>query len=188
MISSMIPRLSVGSLISDVIRVPATVGDSWTSTNALAARPPRKSIAPQREKIVKRQIVRTASPYEVSESFARAVVFDNWVYVSQCAGIVYDTQELPSTVEGQTNQALDNVENALKAAGASFGDVVRRMVMIPNVDHAEQIMGIVGERFRGLNPTNVVFCTPLGAPQYLLEIEVTAYRGIGSAETETITI
>lgn len=137
---------------------------------------------------MKRQLVRTASPYEVSESFARAVVVDNWVYVSQCAGIVYDTQELPTTVEGQTNQALDNVENALRAAGASLADVVRRMVIIPNVDDAAQIMGIVGERFRGLNPSNVVFCSPLGAPQYLLEIEVTAYRGLGDAETQTITI
>lgn len=135
-----------------------------------------------------RQLVRTSSPYEVSESFARAVVVDDWVYVSQCAGVDYDTQILPEGVAEQTNLSLDNVTRALEAAGATLADVVRRQVMIPNVDHAVEVMRIVGDRFRGLNPANVVFCTPLGAPQYLVEIEVIAHRGIGAAKTETITI
>ncbi|AOY74265.1 endoribonuclease (plasmid) [Arthrobacter sp. ZXY-2] len=133
-----------------------------------------------------RTLVRTSSPYEDKESFARAVVIGDWIYVSQCAGIDYDSQELPSTAAEQTTLSIDNVERALKAVGSSLNDVVRRQVMIPNVDQAEEIMAIVGERFRDASPSNVVFCSPLGAPQYLVEIEVTAYRGIGSAETETI--
>jgi enamine deaminase RidA (YjgF/YER057c/UK114 family) len=135
---------------------------------------------------MKRTLVRTSSPYEVSESFARAVVIGDWIYVSQCAGINYDTQELPATAAEQTTLSIDNVERALKAVGSSLNDVVRRQVMIPNVEQAEEIMGIVGERFRDANPSNVVFCSPLGAPQYLVEIEVIAHRGISGAETETI--
>jgi enamine deaminase RidA (YjgF/YER057c/UK114 family) len=137
---------------------------------------------------MKRQLVRTSNPVEVTETFARAVVIENWVYVSMCAGLDYNTQELPATVEGQTNLALDNVTRALEAVGASLDDVVRRVVVIPNVEHAAEVMAIVGERFRGTSPANVVLCSPLGAPQFLVEIEVTAYRGIGAAETETIKI
>jgi enamine deaminase RidA (YjgF/YER057c/UK114 family) len=137
---------------------------------------------------ITRKLVRTSSPYEERESFARAVVVGDWVYVSQCAGIDYDSQVLPDTVEGQTNLSLDNLTRALEAAGATLADVVRRQVMIPNVEHAEEVMRIVGERFKGLKPANVVFCTPLGAPQYLVEIEVTAYRGIGAVEAETVTV
>lgn len=133
-----------------------------------------------------RTLVRTSSPYEERESFARAVVVGDWIYVSQCAGINYDTRELPTTAAEQTRMSIDNVERALKAVGSSLNDVVRRQVMIPNVDLAEEIMAIVGERFRDANCSNVVFCSPLGAPQLLVEVEVTAYRGISGAETETI--
>src|SRR6476661_7093896 len=101
---------------------------------------------------MKRTLVRTSSPYEVNESFARAVVIGDWIYVSQCAGINYDTREMPSTAAGQTKLSIDNVERALKAVGSSLNDVVRRQVMIPNVDQAEEIMGIVGERFRDASP------------------------------------
>lgn len=135
---------------------------------------------------MKRTLVRTSSPYEVNESFARAVVVGDWIYVSQCAGINYDTREMPSTAAEQTTLSIDNVERALKAVGSSLNDVVRRQVMIPNVDQAEEIMSIVGERFRDASPSNVVFCSPLGAAKYLVEIEVIAHRGISAAETEVI--
>lgn len=137
---------------------------------------------------MKRQLISTSSPYEVSESFARAVVVGDWIFVSNSTGTDYDTQVLPTTVEGQTNGALDNVARALAAAGASLSDVVRRQVVIPHVENTEEVMAIIGERFKGLRPTNTVLCSPLGDPRYLVEVEVTAYRGSGTAETEMITI
>jgi enamine deaminase RidA (YjgF/YER057c/UK114 family) len=147
------------------------------------------SSSPQnKEKLMKRQLVHTASPYEVSESFARAVVVGDWVFVSNSTGYDYDTQVLPDTLEGQTNGALDNVSRALAAAGASLDDVVRRQVISPHPEHTAEVMDIVAERFRGASPTNTVLCSPLADPRYLVEVEVVAYRGSGSAETETIRI
>jgi enamine deaminase RidA (YjgF/YER057c/UK114 family) len=137
---------------------------------------------------MKRQLVRTSHPIEVSESFARAVVVGDWVFVSNCAGVNYDTRVLPTTVEAQTKQALDNVTSVLEAVGASLGDVVRRLVVIPNAENAAEVMAIVAERFRGASPANTVLCSPLGIAELLVEIEVTAVRGLGAAETETITI
>lgn len=137
---------------------------------------------------MKRQLVRTGSAFEVSESFARAVAVGDWIYVSNTSGRNYETKEMSTTLEGQTNQALDNISNALESLGSSLKDVVRRQVVIPNVEDAAAVMAIVGERFRGLSPTSTVLCSPLGAAHFIVEIEVTAYRGIGDAETETITI
>ena len=45
-------------------------------------------------------------------------------------------------------------------------------------------MTVVGEKFRGINPASTVICPPLGSTVYKVEIEVTAYRGAGKAETE----
>ena len=137
---------------------------------------------------MKRQLVNTSSPYELSESFARAVVVGDWIFVSNSTGTDYDTQVLSPTVEGQTNGALNNVSRALEAVGSSLADVVRRQVIIPNVGDTEEVMAIIGERFRGSSPTNTVLCSPLGNSSYLVELEVIAYRGISSTEAERITI
>jgi enamine deaminase RidA (YjgF/YER057c/UK114 family) len=137
---------------------------------------------------MKRQLVRTASRYEVSESFVRALAIGDWVFVSNTSGRNYDKQQMPDTVEGQTTQALDNISRALEAVGSSLDEVVRRVVTIPNAENAPEVMRIVGERFRNASATNTVTCSPLGGSDYLVEIEVTAYRGISRAETETINV
>lgn len=134
------------------------------------------------------QIVRTDSKYEESESFVRAVAIGDWIYVSHCAGRNYATGFMSDTVEGQTRQVIENVENALKAVGASLKDVVHRVVTIPRVEQAAEVMSIVGEAFRDATATNTVTCAPLGGPDYVLEMEVTAYRGFGAAEKEVIKI
>lgn len=134
------------------------------------------------------QIVRTASKYEVSESFVRALAIGDWIFVSHSAGRDYKTGFMSDTVEGQTKQAIQNIKNALEAVDATLEDVVHRVVTIPHVEQAAEVMAIVGEAFRNCNATNTVSCAPLGASHLLVEIEVTAHRGYGAAEKEVITI
>lgn len=134
------------------------------------------------------QHVRTASRYEVSESFVRALAIGDWILVSNTSGRDYDRQQMSDTVAGQTNQALDNISRALEAVGSSLEDVVRRVVTIPDPANAVEVMRIVGERFADANATNTVICSPLGGSEYHVEIEVTAYRGIRNAEATTLRI
>ncbi len=61
-------------------------------------------------------------------------------------------------------------------------------VIIPNVADAPSVMAYVGERFRGIDPARTVTCAPLVAADFKVEIEVTAYRGAGSADQERITV
>ena len=57
-----------------------------------------------------------------------------------------------------------------------------------DVEDAPSVMAYVGERFRGIDPQRTVTCSPLGAADFKVEIEVTAYRGASKAEVEEITI
>ncbi|PLV49450.1 endoribonuclease, partial [Erwinia sp. B116] len=43
---------------------------------------------------------------------------------------------------------------------------------------------VLGEKYRGINPATTITSPPLGAAEYKVEIEVTAYRGAGSAAVQ----
>ena len=49
-------------------------------------------------------------------------------------------------------------------------------------------MAYMGEKFRGIDPASCVTCAPLGGPEYLFEIQVTAYRGAGAADAKHVSI
>lgn len=132
--------------------------------------------------------LKTGGIYEGKYSYSRAIVVDNWIVVSNTAGRNYATREIGKTALEQAERALINVEAALKAAGSSLADVVRSRVAIPNVDEVAGVLEYLGTRFAGVDPALTVYCTPLAGPDYLFEIEVTAYRGAGSAEVETINV
>lgn len=131
--------------------------------------------------------VKSGSPYEERESYSRVVCVDDWIFVSNTAGRNYATREMPADAVGQLRQALGNVEGALQAVGSSLADVVRSRVTVPDPADAPDVMAAVGEIFRGVDPASTVLCSPLGGPEYKVEVEITAYRGAGSAEQERIT-
>jgi enamine deaminase RidA (YjgF/YER057c/UK114 family) len=151
----------------------------------------RPTDSPNREKetemteIVK---IKSGSPYEESESYSRIVSVDNWIMVSNTAGVDYASQVFPDTAVGQTEQSLRNVQGALEAAGSSLADVVNSRITIPNPDDAEAVMAEVGRWFRGIDPARTVLCSPLGGAHLKVEIEVTAYRGAGTSHQERIQI
>jgi enamine deaminase RidA (YjgF/YER057c/UK114 family) len=125
--------------------------------------------------------IKSGSPYEELESYSRIVAIGDWILVSNTAGVDYATQVFPDTAVGQAQQALRNIQGALEAAGSSLADVVFSRVTIPNPDEAAEVMAEVGRAFRGVDPARTVTCSPLGGPQYKVEIEVTAYRGAGAS-------
>ncbi len=72
--------------------------------------------------------------------------------------------------------------------GASLADVVASRVFIQDPADTPAVMTTVGETFRGIDPASTVTCPPLGSTVYRVEIEVTAHRGVGAADVETITL
>ncbi|CAG9268548.1 putative 2-iminobutanoate/2-iminopropanoate deaminase [Paraburkholderia unamae] len=137
---------------------------------------------PQVEKL------KSGSVFEDKYSYSRAVVVDNWILVANTAGRNYQTREISNDAAEQTRQCLANVEGALKAVGAGFADVVRSRVFIPRLEDKDAVMHVIAEAFRGVDPASTITATPLAGPEYLVEIEVTAYRGAGAAQVERMRV
>lgn len=132
--------------------------------------------------------VGTGSKFEDHGSYSRLVVVDDWVFVSNTAGRDPRTGEIPEDLAAQTRQVFANIERALAAVGASLADVVASRVFIQDPADTPAVMTTVGEMFRGIRPASTVTCPPLGSTVYRVEIEVTAHRGVGAADVETITV
>ncbi|WPO97823.1 RidA family protein [Pseudomonas sp. HR96] len=132
--------------------------------------------------------LKSGSILEEKESFSRAVVVDNWIFMSLTSGRDYKSRVMPDTAVGQAENALRNVEGALKAVGSQLSDVVRSRIFIPDQADVPAVMAFIGERFRGIDHAHCVTCSPLGGPEYLFEIEVTAYKGAGSGPQERMVI
>ncbi len=136
-------------------------------------------------KIVK---VNTGSKLEESASYSRLVMVDNWIYVSNTAGRNPDTKKNPESIIEQTQQVFDNIERALAAGDATLADVVMSRVFIQNPAETHTVTQFIETKFRGVNPATTVTNPPLGSAECKVELEVTAYRGVGSAQVEEVLI
>jgi enamine deaminase RidA (YjgF/YER057c/UK114 family) len=83
---------------------------------------------------------------------------------------------------------MKNVERAMASVGSGIEDVIRRRIFIPRQEDVSEIMAYIGEKFKGFDPASCVSCRPLGGPEYLFEIEITAYRGAGRLPKKQISI
>ena len=132
--------------------------------------------------------VKTGSVYEEKGSYSRIVAVDNWIFVSNTAGRHPQTKAISTDITEQTHQVFANIEQALAAVDATLADVVSSRVFIQDPLDVPEVMAIVGEKFRGIDPAATVTCPPLGSTIYKVELEVTAYRGASTATVQTINL
>lgn len=132
--------------------------------------------------------VKTGSVYEEKGSYSRIVKVDNWIFVSNTAGRHPQTKTISSDLAEQTHQVFANIEQALATVDATLADVVSSRVFIQDPVDVPEVMTIVGEKFRGIDPAATVTCPQLGSTVYKVELEVTAYRGASTANVQTINL
>lgn len=123
-----------------------------------------------------RQFVSTDTPWEPLVGYARAVRVRDVVYVSGTTATgPHGALVGVGDMYAQTIQALNNVEQALLALGASLADVVRTRIYVVDIERWEEAGRAHGEFFAAIRPaTTMVEVSRLISPEMLVEIEAEA--------------
>lgn len=123
-----------------------------------------------------RRLISSGSPFEATAGYSRAVVQDDWCFVSGTTGYDYATMTMPDSVEDQTRNCLATIGRVLVDAGFSFEDVVRCHYYVTDATFADRVFPILGETFGTIRPAATMVVCDLIRPEMLIEIEVTALR------------
>lgn len=130
-----------------------------------------------------RRLISSGSTFEKSIGYSRAVVDGDWVFVSGTTGFDYATMTIQDDAVAQCEQALKNIEAALKQAGAGFSDVVRVHYLMTNAADFERCWPAMGKVFGDIRPACTAMVVGLVDPRMKIEIEVTALRSRKAAAT-----
>jgi enamine deaminase RidA (YjgF/YER057c/UK114 family) len=80
-------------------------------------------------------------------------------------------------VAAQTEQAMANVAQLLKEAGAELDDIVKIVIYLVDPRYREPVYRVVGRWLKGVYPVSTgVVVTALARPEWLVEIDVTAVK------------
>jgi enamine deaminase RidA (YjgF/YER057c/UK114 family) len=82
-----------------------------------------------------------------------------------------------SDLREQAHAVYDNIETALRSAGASLGNVIRTTTYLTGIEHIAALREVRLERCRGLQtpPANTLLVVSrLAEPEFLIEIDVIA--------------
>lgn len=123
-----------------------------------------------------RRLISSGSTFEREIGFSRAVVDDDWVFVSGTTGFDYQTMTIADDVVAQTEQCLQNIERALDEAGTTFADVVRVRYILPNAADFAACWPALRSRFGESRPAATMIAAGLIDPRVKIEIEVTARK------------
>lgn len=125
---------------------------------------------------VKRSKIFSGTPWEPMVGYARAVQAGEVVYVSGTTGTDPSGKVLaPGDVYAQAQQAIRNIENALKRLGLGLEHVVRTRIYVTEIDRWQEVAKAHAEFFGEIHPaTSMIGVARLVDPEMLVEIEATA--------------
>jgi len=128
-----------------------------------------------------RRLISSGSSFEKSIGYSRAVVDGDWIFVSGTTGFDYATMTIQDDAVAQCEQALRNIEVALKQAGSGFGDVVRVHYLMTNGADFERCWPAMARALGEVRPAATMMVVGLADPRMKIEIEVTALRSRAKA-------
>jgi enamine deaminase RidA (YjgF/YER057c/UK114 family) len=123
-----------------------------------------------------RRLISSGSTFEKSIGYSRAVVDGDWIFVSGTTGYDYSNMTIQDDAVAQCEQALRNIEAALKQASSGFKDVVRVHYLMTNGADFERCWPAMGKAFGDVRPAATMMVVGLADSKMKIEIEVTALR------------
>ncbi len=128
-----------------------------------------------------KRIVSSDRVFKGSLPFAQATVAGGFMFVC-CVGSDAVGNISPD-VRVQTQQCIDNIRALIEEAGGTLNDVVKCTVYVTSRDDWAPMNEVYFANF-ATDPPHRVSCivAGLGRPEYLVEIDATAYLGEGGGQ------
>lgn len=123
-----------------------------------------------------RKLISGGSSFEETAGYSRAVVQDNWCFVSGTTGYDYTKMELPTSLEEQVQNTFETIDKALIQADFQRTDIVRVRYYVTDRANVEKIFNLVGAYFKGIKPAATMVISDLIEPEMKIEIDVTALK------------
>jgi enamine deaminase RidA (YjgF/YER057c/UK114 family) len=125
---------------------------------------------------MERKLISSGSTFETEIGYSRAVVAEQWVFVSGTTGFDYKSMTISNELLDQAEQCIKNIEAALVEAGSSLKDVVRVHYILPDAAEFNKCWPVLRKYFGEIRPAATMFEAKLADPKMKIEIEVTALK------------
>jgi 2-iminobutanoate/2-iminopropanoate deaminase len=123
---------------------------------------------------MKKIIVTDKAPGAIGP-YSQGIVTDSMVYTSGQLPIDVKTGEMPSTIEGQAKQSLENVKAVLEAGGSSMENVVKTTVFLSDMNNFAAMNEVYKTFFKGEFPARSAIEAARLPKDALVEIEAVAF-------------
>ena len=123
---------------------------------------------------------------EPPSNFSPAVRVGNQVFVAGMVSMIGGEVIGRDDIVAQARQTLDNVETALRRAGARFDDIVRYRVYVTDMSDLPGVRQVLNERFGSIRSAGtLVAVQSLVRPELKIEIDADAIVGSASSDVAT---
>lgn len=125
-----------------------------------------------------RKLISSGSEFEEKIGYSRAVVQDNWIFVSGTTGFDYSDMSISEDPAEQTDKCIQNIISALNRADAKLADVVKVNYILPNKADFELCAPVLKKYFGDIRPAATMWEAGLADERMKIEIEVTAFKSL----------
>ena len=123
-----------------------------------------------------RKAIYSGSKFEEIAGYSRALVDDDWIFVSATSGFDPKSGTFPANAAEQARLALNTISEALAKADSTMKDVLSVRVYLADRGDVMAVSRILGETFSDPRPTNTTILCGFPVEEIKVEIELVARR------------